>query len=895
MKHLVIVLRLFFFISFVGNADEIIKEQTPKKTPIQCGQTQDTKQGENLKDCQTLIEKIVVHGNYVGIEIPEVVGRFVLNKKFIDSVAKTNGDINDIIALLPGIQTSESALDVSNLTEISAQEISISGAKPWQTGFFLDGMNYNNRIDPGAGTRIQSTQNEVSGGVQSMNVNSQIVSSIEVYDNNIPAEYGEFSGGVVKANTANPLEEPTKFILGYRGSHSNWGKYHHVTPNFEQRDSLDDVQVDTSLIEPIFEKNSFDFIAQTKFNKHHGLLVNMNYLESNISDISLGASKSQQRKNANILVKYQYRDGWIDDLSAKFVYAPYKSHTYLKDVLNSEHTINGGNQGLSLSLSEGFDLADWHSELNISQSDNSRQSPDHHYIWLKVQGKEWGNYGNSFSLEGGFGDLDNTQVNTTWKNTLQLNEFNWADSSHSLRVGAEIQHQQIERYRPKDHYNYESPVIHAVGLSSNQLNCSGYRLDCVERELQIPLEQLEELLGESYDPSNPEHIIAYSDNVIVTPQYFKTRTVYLSEKVAVDLTKSALFITDNIDYNQWNINLGLRYSYDDFFQNHDLAPRLSLGYDVFEDNTTLIVSGLNRYYDAGLLTYKIDEQQASPVLQYRPIQDGYLQGWLKSSSTDDFKYKYTDVDTPYNDEFVLGLKQATQDWGNFSLKVIKRWQKAQLAKDSTSDVQDDGYRYITMGNDGSGNNTRYTFSWDVQIKSHSLWLNASHTKSYQSNSSYNSTIDNTPTNEVISLNNELINYSELEIIQTNFARPFTLNAGWNASWLDNFSTTLTASYSEAYNTVLQDGYISTTELTNRCDNCEIVQDTIPNYYTSTIRARTLISLSSQWTIPLSQTNKLEFRFDINNLLNARTYTVPEDSYGIETGTQFWLGVSYKFQ
>ena len=108
------------------------------------------------EDCSTLtdekkslceaIEHIEVKGQFIGIEVPEVIGRSYLDRSFIDATAKGNGDINELIALLPGVQLSNEAFSIESLAEISAPEISISGAQPWQTGFSLDGMNYNNRI-----------------------------------------------------------------------------------------------------------------------------------------------------------------------------------------------------------------------------------------------------------------------------------------------------------------------------------------------------------------------------------------------------------------------------------------------------------------------------------------------------------------------------------------------------------------------------------------------------------------------------------------------------------------------------------------------------------------------------------------------------------------------------
>ena len=106
-----------------------------------------------------------------------------------------------------------------------------------------------------------------------------------------------------------------------------------------------------------------------------------------------------------------------------------------------------------------------------------------------------------------------------------------------------------------------------------------------------------------------------------------------------------------------------------FFKQHNIAPRLSAGIDVF-DNGNLLVLGLNRYYDAGLLTYKIKELKRPYYVQYRPIQNGYLQGWTLSSDDSDYRDRYQDVTTPYNDEATIGWKQSTALFGTFSINYV---------------------------------------------------------------------------------------------------------------------------------------------------------------------------------------------------------------------------------
>lgn len=851
---------------------------------------------KNNKQCSDQeVERITIKGQYIGIEVPEVIGRAYLDRNFIEATPKGNGDINELIALLPGVQLSEDYYSIDNLAEISAPEISISGAKPWQTGFMIDGMNYNNRLDPASASRIGASENEVSGGVQSMNINSQIVESITVYDHNIPADFGDFSGGVIDAETISAFSRETRVSLGIRGNRSDWGEYHII-----DNDEPDDTAEGKDALEPpTYEKTNIDFSIQKELTDKHALLLSISYLKSDISDVSLSAQKVESRENINALLKYSYRDGWVDSLDLSVMYAPYTSDSYLKDVLNSDYQVEGGSFGFTANLGEETRFGHFSSKFNMSQSDNNRTGPAHFYTWLQAKGKEWGQLADQspdstpVSRYGGYGNLDNTQTSFNWRNSLTLERKSWGNTEHAIRVGAELNHQNYERTRQQNYYKYDSPIQYSS--TNAQLNCSGYTLDCVEQNFYVDLDTLAEQLGGSIDFNNPEHLLAYSNNVATTAQYFNSRLVTPSEQIDVSLNKAALYATDVITWKQFDFHLGVRYDYDDFFKNHNIAPRLSMGYDVFNDGNTLLTAGLNRYYDAGLLGYKIKEQQKFAYREYRPIQNGYLQAWLPSSYTGNFRYIYDDVKSPYDDEIALGLRHATEDFGNFALKYVHRNKKEQLARNEETNLKNDGFKYITIYNNGTGESERYSLSWDAKFGDHSIWANASYSQNSESNSDYTATPDNTPVETLVYYEGELMSLSELDTLKANFGRPVTANFGWNANWTDTFSTGLTATYSGSYTTAIKSSNDQRIGIGSECATCGSTDIYISKYEAHTFDARIIFALSSRWEYQVSQSQSLEVRLDVSNLFNARSHAITEGNSGIEPGRMFWLGVSYNYE
>ena len=888
------------------------KKSQQQTTPTQQPQ-QDTDKNGQLDAFQTCVEDvkkqpdievIVVEGQYIGLEVPEVEGRFHLDQQFIERAPKTTGDINDLIALLPGVQVSESASSASEAAEIRALQLSISGGQPWQTGFFIDGMNYNSRQDPNAYDRSIATINDVQGQAQTYNINSQIVKSIEVFDNNIPAEYGEFSGGVVSVESANAFDPHlSSFSFGVRGTSSDWGKFHLFEPDEEGNGGGTN---NTALIAPVYDKYSADIAGKYVFDKHHGLMFTANYLKSEVSEITFGRAETTNRESANLMIKYSQRDTWIDSLDWNLLYAPYTNQNHLKDVLNSQLDIDGGGFGSTLNLEHDFADVTWKGRLQFNRSENSRSAPPHYYIWRQIKGREWGQDSDAsndpdsesepLSLEGGYGNLDKTQTTITIDNRalFSLNDFLGAD--HDFSIGNTLKHEAVDRVRDQDSYYYNSAIQYSTEPGINNLNCNGHQLDCVELTFHKPLSALEAELGEPLDFTNIEHLMAYSDNIATALQYFQSRVVYGAEDLSVAVNRASLYLTDRMVFGRFKLNLGLRYDYDDFFKNHDIAPRISAGIDVFDDGRSLLVLGANRYYDSGLVTYKIKEEQTPWYSEYRRVNDGVVQDWIRSSADSDLRYRYENVSTPYDDEAVIGWKQTTDWFGAFSIKYVKRWKRDQLARAGESVLGEDGYRYAYQDNSGSGESSRLSLSWSAKYGDHSFWANTSFSKNERNGNDYDEAIDDVPIDELVWYEGQIITKSALDRLNANFGRPTTVNAGWTTSWTDDIHTSVTARWTEGYETaVFRNSYRQTDEIVWACPECEATNLLLPEYRRIELSDRWMVNASVSWDLYITQQHRIQLRADISNLFDARTYQVLPGEGGIEVGRQFWLGVKYDFE
>lgn len=894
------------FAVLFGLPTDVRSAQTEQTEPLPCTSEQiKAAQKQRGRSQQSVlcadIELVEVKGRYTGLEVPEVAGRVYLDREYIERAPKGSGDINELIGRLAGVQLSDDAFSAAATGEIRAKELSISGGQAWQTGFFLDGINFNNRLDPG-NYRDGNSVNDVFGGPQAFTVNSRIVDAILVYDSNIPAEYGAFSGGVVDVKTRSPADFSRSSIgLEYRQTKDSWGSYHLIEQN---RDRMADL---TEHI-PNYDILDIGMYGVWKINAQHALLLNASYTESTIDVLSLGNYVATYRENTNLLLKYTATEIGIDRLDWSVTYAPYENQNILRHVLGSRQITEQGGLSSRLAVQHRFEPVTWDSKLAWTYSENSREAAAHFKPWLLAKGRDWGNAdpandigdgGTSYlkSAEGNYGNLDKTQSNLNWFNKFSWQPIQWAGLLHEFSGGIELEQETMQRQRLQDHYYYNG--ARQYSSSSTPLNCNGFYEDCLELSLVKPLAQLAVELGGTIDFSNPAHLAVYENNILTTAQYFTLRQVYTAEHIDIRVRKASLFFNDYLQLGDVELNLGLRYSTDDFFNNHDLAPRLSGGYQLFGRQEQLLTFGLSRYYDANLLTYRLKELETPYYLQFRPIRQGVLQNWLRSSADSDYRFRYQNVATPYHDEFALGYKFATDDFGTFAIKGIKRWKRAQLASVGNPIQDSDGYYYRLQGNSGSGNYERLSLSWQYQFRQHSMWANFSYQQNYSSAQSYDEDIDSTPIDELVAYYDagsiRVISLSELNRLDTNFSRPFKADIGLNSDWLGWFDTSLAISYVSAYDTAVLStaGYLYGLN-PERCPECEITSIVLPRYNKVQKQTRVLVDLGLRFTVVQSDYGTLRVTADIRNVFNSRTYLVDKGDNGVERGRQIWLGVKYDY-
>ncbi|WP_113906057.1 hypothetical protein [Aliidiomarina celeris] len=854
-----------------------------------------TVQANELAPEEDNIERIEVLGQRWLPQTLGAEGQFTLNREFLDNALKGNGNVTDMLLFLPGVQGSESALNVNEQAEIRSKLLSISGAQPWQTAFVLEGLSNNSLLDPGSSGRSPTAVNDVQGHPEATFVNQELVAGVTVYDSNIPARFGGFNGGVVDMQLRDPAHSP-RFSINYRRSNSSWGSYHFI----DQREYNDDAEAEAKNVDwpqsPNFDKETLSFTTSSKIGDRQALTFSLARTTSIITDISLQEPIQTERESISSAFTYQIDDFVVDRIRVHAGYSPYTGQHIITNVKDSDFELRGGGRNLSIQLQHRLWQGDWKSALSWSESENSRTAPSLFLPWIRAQGKLWGvALGQPpLSVEGGYGNLDKTQQRYSFSSSFQrhLGEYWGAYSAFEVGVSVEELHLQRDREQPTAQYS-------AAWRDAN-IRCNGQFTDCIEQQFSVPLAELAEALGGEIDFGNPEHVRAYEQNLISRGQFFRYRRLYLEENIHVQLMQTGLYGEVNLDWPRLNLSLGFRADHDDFLENLNVAYRTRASVDLWGDQESTVVMGLNRYYTTNLLTYQLREAQRPYVTQYRTVSNGEVGRWLTSAQAQRFRYRFDNVRTPYSDEAMLGFRQQINLFQRsnamLSLTYVQRRGYDQITRGAQEII--DGITYLYQTNEGSNRHDRISLSYNQAWQNHALTFNLNFTENETSAESYDNTVVGVPEDELVVLQSladtyRLVSYDDLTRRQMDFSRPITANLVWNARWHEQLRTTLSAAYVSKFDTITDSGLLFEVDRPDLtiCQRCTIESLTYPLFREYQRPERLTFNGRVEYQVPLVKGLQAAVNLEVTNLFNERSYLIGQGMAGIEVGREFWLGVN----
>lgn len=768
------------------------------------------------------------------------VGKTVVDREMIETLPKANGSLNEMLRVVPGVQFSEDAMTSGQGGEILPPAVSISGGKTYQNNFMIDGIGNNSLLDPA--NSDHKAKNDVSGHGQQIFLDADLIKEIRVYDTNVPAEYGGFTGGVVDVDTVDPGYD-LKGKVNFRMTSSDWTEF------FLEGDYEDSTNED---VQPEFDKYQGTLMLSSPLGDDSGFIADYKIFKSVIPLKHLDGVRNQERRTDSIFVKYNKDFSDTSALDLSFADTPYESKYFIEDVLNSDYTINGGGFLVKGKYNQTASAGELLINTSFKESENSRTGPNNFKSWKRTDSKPWGKYAESdYSKEGGYGDIEKKQKDYDLSMSFESNSIDSGFISQIIKSGIHISASTGTFDRKTTSYEYYDAATDPLVTG------------------------------------NPG--LADEDDYVENEQYLRARYIYEKNKVEEKINQYSFYIQDELTIKRLKIHPGLRLSYDDFMSNFNAAPRFSGEYDVFGSGSTVFTGGINRYYGNTLLTYKLRESMLPRKSQWRTLYQNVIQDWQDNSGYGKNSYKYSKLKTPYVDEYCVGLDQDLFG-GILGIKYVNRKGKDEFNKVYGS-VMEDGLRYYSLNNSGTTDYWSARASWSRSFEKHFFLINLDYQETNTSNEDYDTGLEEK--DERVYFNGKIVYRDELP--RDDYNRPLTVNVTYTVKLPYGFDFSNFTKYRAGYENLTATGEnhkLTGEEKRYNPVTGEAISEDIPIYKKVKFDASVVFDWKISWEKEIYSKSVMKLCLDINNVFNEKIETGKKGVYG--TGRQFWCGVEFSF-
>lgn len=572
-------------------------------SPFVMGKTVETTNNQQPTTNKNILPEIVVYGD----NNKSLSSVKTLSSDEISKTPTSNGNITDYLRSNPHIRYENSDQNGFQRGEIKPENISINGADPNQTAYFVDNVNINN--DLAIDNSIFDGAMQVVPGIshtQAYFFDATMLSKVEVQDSNISASLGGFMGGAVIAKTKQ-YSGTDSIKLKYRTTNSSWAK-------MEAGDSvqkiLKQVRPDDSgaaELQPKYNKQTFNILAEKRLNDNLGMVFGYSRRTSSIEQNRLigfnekSNNKAQldkqnhQRLSDNLLLNFNWTPQEKERIELGLRYSNYKELKYFKENINNNVSDYHQALGTTLAWVHSFDSGVWTNTLAYDRFKDKRKSSSNNIETTSVS-DEYGEQLYNFE-KGGHGNSRLTQDNLHFSTEYVMDPFYLASTEHSISIGGIYQATKYQFYRPQD---VHSKIILSTLQSDGTMDSS--------------------------------------DPIESTTSKGRVKTSYQN---------IAIYAEDLIKWRKFEFRPGIRIERDDYLKNNNIAPRFVASYRPW-DNTGFTL-GLNRYYGRSFASLKL----ANRILK------------INDDSTRKHQ-NFSSLKSPYADELSLSFDQ---NMGNLALKL----------------------------------------------------------------------------------------------------------------------------------------------------------------------------------------------------------------------------------
>ncbi len=237
-------------------------------------------------------------------------GTQIINAEQIKKMPTGNGSVPELLKNNPAVQFSNTANSSNTPGELAPENVSFHGEKFYNNNFMIDGLSNNSNINPGANKGVLDGDPDgynptdlPAGGTQSFWINSELIESLEVFDSNVSAKYGDFTGGVVDAKLMDPKLDKASGKISYRTSRDSWTSYHvdsSISEEFYSGTNL--------YYQPKFKKQFYSATFNQPLSDKAGFIFAYNRQQSDIPYYQqyLQTWKDQERMSETYLLKGTY-------------------------------------------------------------------------------------------------------------------------------------------------------------------------------------------------------------------------------------------------------------------------------------------------------------------------------------------------------------------------------------------------------------------------------------------------------------------------------------------------------------------------------------------------------------------------------------------------------------
>lgn len=777
-----------------------------------------------------------------GAAIDTLSGTSELTGDVLSKLPQKNGSLTETITLMPRVQVGEGQRTSENAGDILPPRISISGGRAYENFYAVDGLSTGSLLDPLSTDSFAESVAKVPGHPQRSFIHQDLIESVTVYDSNVPAKFGRFTGGVIDAQTKDPGQELTG-TLRYRTTRDNWTELHIDTERRNSFELSNDFQQ-----QPRFVKQDAGAQLNIPLRSDMALLAAYNILRSDKEFYHLGDWQKWSDQTENWFLKYLWTPPTGSKLELTATYTPAVSEFFIVNTRESDLDIRRGGYGFNSRFSTGLAAGDLVISAGYQFNENSRDATASSYTFWPADTptKDWGKRLDlPYSAEGGYGDIDTDEESLQFGIDFLSRTFNSGPLAQTLNVG-------IEAGRDRGSYQRkDNTLVHALNRAVGDAD-----IVCA--------------------PDDP----ACLDGLV----YFRERRLYESQDVEATINRYAAYLEDRIDIGRVSLRPAVRLSHDNFMDNTNLAHRLAGSWDLFGNGDTLLLGGVNRYYGETLLTYKLREAKEPYIIQSRSkTADNRLTDWTASGTQNLLAEKFSKLDTPYSDEWNIGVRQQLFG-GTLDINYLERRNRDQFAKE-LHEVERDGetVREWLLNNRGSSRYESLKVSWERNWHRHFLHVNYTWSDAEAYGESYDDLFDEEDQYEKVWYDGKIVDKESLP--RSDSFREHTANLVYSGKLTGELTFTNVTRYISGY---------QTRESLSKAEKAERgVPDDLVAYGSQRQPDYWIFDWRLDWQPKFYSGQPLTLSLEIDNVFDrAPPVAGKEDVF--ELGRQVWLAASYTF-